>query len=37
MWGRYMKADFPVADPQKNEAAVREAAGLCPQQAITID
>jgi ferredoxin len=37
MWGRYMKSDFEVADPRKHEAAVREAAGLCPQKAIAID
>jgi ferredoxin len=36
-WGRYMKADFEVADPGKYEAAVRLAAERCPQQAIGIE
>ncbi|MBA4396657.1 MAG: ferredoxin [Syntrophus sp. (in: bacteria)] len=36
-WGMYLKADFDVADPEKYRQAVREAAGLCPQKAISID
>ena len=36
-WGMYMKADFEVADPDKYQKAVQEAAGLCPQRAISID
>lgn len=36
-WGMYMKADFEVADPDKYQKAVQEAAGLCPKQAISID
>lgn len=36
-WGMYMKADFEVADPDKYQKAVREAAGLCPKRAISID
>ena len=32
-----MKADFEVADPDKYQKAVREAAGLCPKRAISID
>jgi ferredoxin len=35
MWGMYMKADFEVADPEKYQGAVREAAGLCPKKAIS--
>jgi ferredoxin len=36
MWGMYMKADFEVADPEKYQKAVREAASLCPKKAISI-
>lgn len=35
-WGRYLKADFEVADPEKYQEAVREAAGLCPKKAISV-
>jgi ferredoxin len=37
MWGMYMKAVFEVAHPEKYQQAVREAADLCPKQAISID
>jgi ferredoxin len=37
MWGMYMKADFDVAHPEKYQKAVRETAGMCPKQAISID
>jgi ferredoxin len=37
MWGMYLKADFGVADPEKSQKAVREAADLCPKRAISID
>lgn len=36
-WGMYMKADFEVADSDKYQKAVQEAAGLCPKRAIAID
>jgi ferredoxin len=36
-WGMYMKADFEVADPDKYQKTVQEAAGLCPKRAIVID
>jgi ferredoxin len=36
MWGMYMKADFEVADPEKYQKAVQEAASLCPKKAVSI-
>jgi ferredoxin len=35
-WGMYLKADFEVADPEKYQQAVSEAASLCPKKAISI-
>jgi ferredoxin len=37
MWGMYMKADFDVAHPEKYKKAVREAVGMCPKHAISVD
>jgi ferredoxin len=37
MWGMYMKAVFEVTHPEKYQQRVREAADLCPKQAISID
>jgi len=36
LWGRHMKADFEVSHPEKYQKAIREAAELCPNKAVSI-